>query len=140
MPSYPGTANSTTPVISPPNFLPGALFPGDSTLLFNAEQPASPQASVAVYLPVKEGGPAPAISVEVLFSGAPGAFSVQVQEASTDADGFYITPAASAYTISAVNANNVARADFIPTGGGLVRVLLTRTNAVNCTVKVQRLS
>lgn len=156
MPNYPGVANAVVPVAS--NLSPLAIAKGDSAYLFGVlaagatqlpvnesnvagEQPAPPQASIAVLLVPQDGGPPPMVTVEGRFSGAPGAFSVQIQEADTDADGFYITPAATAYTVTAVSANNVFRVDLSPTGGKFLRILLSaRANAVNFTCKVTRLA
>lgn len=157
MPNYPGAANSFVP--APSNASPIALQKGESAYLFGVlgagatqlpvndgnvagEQPAAPQASIAVNLQAgDEAQPAPMVTVELRFSGAPGAFNIQIQEADTDADGFYVTPSNAAYTVTAVNANNVARVDLSPTGGKFLRILLSsRTNAVNLTAKVTRLA
>lgn len=156
MPNYPGAANATAPVAS--NLSPIGLSKGDSQYVFGVlaagatqlpvndgnvagEQPAAPQASIAVQLQAQDGGPPPMISVEGRFSGAPGAFNVQIQEADTDADAFYITPANASYTITAVSSQNTFRVDLSPTGGKFVRVLLSsRTNAVNFTCKITRLA
>jgi hypothetical protein len=157
MPNYPGVANATVSAKS--NLSPLAIAKGDSAYLFGVlaagatqlpvndgnvagETPAAPQASIAIHLaPTSEGGPAPMITIEGLFSGAPGAFNVQIQEADTDADAFYITPSTSTYTITAVGANNQFRVDLSPTGGKFLRVLLSsRTNAVSFICKATRLA
>lgn len=156
MPNYPGTANATTPAAS--NLSPIALQKGESVYVFGmlaagatqlpvqesnvaGEQPAPPQASIAVTLQPSETNASPMVTVEGRFSGAPGAFNVQIQEADTDADAFYITPANAAYTVTAVNSQNVFRVDLSPTGGKFMRVLLSsRTNAVTFTCKLTRLA
>lgn len=156
MPNYPGVANATVPV--PSNLSPLAIAKGDSAFLFGVlaagatqlpvtdlnvagEQPAAPQASIAVHLVAQDGGPPPMITVQGQFSGAPGAFNVQIQEADTDADAFYITPTNAAYTVTAVTANNVFRVDLSPTGGKFLRILLSsRTNGVTFICKVTRLA
>jgi hypothetical protein len=157
MPNYPGASLATAPVAS--NFSPIALVnPGDAHYVFGVlaagatqlpvqpgnvagESPAAPQASVAVMLPASEQGAPPMVSLEIRFSGAPGAFNIQIQEADTDADAFYVTPSNGAYTITAVSANNIARVDLSPTGGKFLRVLLSsRTNAVSLTAKFTRLA
>lgn len=156
MPNYPGAANATASVKS--NLSPIGLSKGDSQYVFGVlaagatqlpvndgnvagEQPAAPQASIAVQLQPQDGGPPPMITVEGAFSGAPGAFNVQIQEADTDADAFYITPANASYTITAVSSQNTFRVDLSPTGGKFVRVLLSsRGNAVNFTCKITRLA
>ena len=137
MPAYPGVAGSTT--ISP--IVPTSMVVGDSVLLFNAETITAPEASIAV-TPIWEAGrPAPAFVFELLFSGAPGAFSLQLQEADTDADAYYINPTNTAYTISAVSANQVARTDLIPFGGSKIRAYFASlANAVKATLKVTRVA
>lgn len=157
MPNYPGTAGSFVPAAS--NASPIALQKGESAYVFGilaagatqlpvndlnvtGEQPAAPQASIAVCLEAgSESMPPPMVCVEGRFSGAPGAFNVQIQEADTDADGYYTTPTNAAYTVTAVGANQNFRVDLSPTGGKFLRILLSsRTNAVNFTCKVTRLA
>lgn len=157
MPNYPGTAGSFVPAAS--NVSPIALQKGESVYVFGilsagasqlpitdatvtGEQPAPPQASIAVNLqPGDEAQPPPMVTVEGRFSGAPGAFNVQIQEADTDADGFYITPANAAYTVTVVNSNQAFRVDLSPTGGKFLRGLLSsRTNGVTLTLKFTRLA
>lgn len=156
MSNYPGVANATTPVAS--NLSPIALSkPGDYHYVFGVlaasatqlpvqdlnvagESPAPPQASIAVELPGAENAGPPMVSVEGLFSGAPGAFNIQIQEADTDADGMYITPTNTIYTITAV-VGNAFRVDLSPTGGKFMRVLLSsRTNNVSLRCKITRLA
>ena len=160
MPPYPGAAGAFVPVAS--NASPIALQKGESAYVFgvlaaNATQlpvnegnvafEAAPagatQASIAVNLEAgSEGQPPPMVCVEVHTNGVPGAGeSFAVQEADTDADGFYVTPSNAAYTISTFNANNVARSDLSPTGGKFLRIVRTKgANAVGATVKVTRLA
>lgn len=157
MPNYPGTANSFVPTAS--NLSPIALQKGESVYVFGilaagatqlpvndlnvtGESPAPPQASIAVNLQAgDEAQPPPMVCIEGRFSGAPGAFNVQIQEADTDADGYYVTPSNTAYTVTAVGANQNFRVDLSPTGGKFMRILLSsRTNAVAFTCKVTRLA
>ena len=158
MPLYPGVAGATVPVKS--NLSPVSLTKGESVYVFGKlaatatqlpvnetnlaqETILAGQASIAVCLDALEpGSPPPMICVEVLFSGAPGTFELDVQEADTDADAFYILPTNAAYKINAVNATTqAARSDLSPTGGKFMRVLmLTLTNAVNGQVKLTRLA
>lgn len=156
MPNYPGAGAATVPVAS--NASPIALSKGDSQYLFGilaagatqlpvnesnvaGESPAPPQASIAVHLMPQDSGPPPMVTIEGRFSGAPGAFNVQIQEADTDADAFYITPSNAAYTVTAVTATNIFRVDLSPTGGKFLRVLLSaRANAVSFTCKATRLA
>jgi hypothetical protein len=156
MSNYLGVASATVPVVSSNSgmnlckgesqYVFGVLAAGSTQLPVNdnnvaGEQPAAPQASISVNLEGQMGDPPPMVTVEGRFSGAPGAFGVQIQEADTDADAFYITPAAAAYTVTAVNANNVFRVDLSPTGGKFMRILLaSRTNAVNFTAKITKLA
>lgn len=137
MPNYPGTLNSATVSPVPSN----GMGIGDSLLLFSAEQPAAPQASISFTPMFTNTEYAPAFTFEVLFSGAPGAFSLTIQEADTDADIFYIVPTNAAYTLNAVSGNQVVRSDLIPFGGRFGRVnLVSRANGVNITVRVTRVA
>ncbi len=158
MPSYPGVAGAKTSVSS--NLSPLAISQaGDYAYLFGTlsagatqlpitdatvtgETPLAGTASIAVALPARDSGAVPLISFEGIFSGAPGSFEVDIQEADTDADAFYITPTAAAYTVTAVNATTQAfRVDLSPTGGKFMRaVLKTRANAVTFILKVTRLA
>jgi hypothetical protein len=158
MPLYPGVAGSTVPVAS--NVSPIALQKGESAFVFGklpttaTQLPVSDgnvadetilagQASIAVNLqPGFEGMPPPMVTVELRFSGAPGAFEVDIQEADTDADAFYITPSNAAYTVTAVvAATGIFRVDLSPTGGKFMRLFMkTLTNGVNCRAKITRMA
>jgi hypothetical protein len=158
MPAYPGAGGATAPVAS--NLSPIALQKGESCYVFGklaagatqlpvnegnvaGETLVSGAISIAVCLqPGFEGQPAPMVTVEGIFSAAPGSFEVDIQEADTEADAFYILPSAAAYTVTAVNAATQAfRVDLSPTGGKFLRVYLkTLTNAVKFTCKVTRLA
>ena len=157
MPLYPGIAGAT--VSAPSNISPVYLDKGSSHYVFGklsttatqlpvidsnvtAEAIVAGQASMAVTLaPGAQGDAAPSVAVEVRFSAAPGTFELDIQEADTDADAFYITPTNTTYQISAVNATTfIARADLSPTGGKFMRVFMkTLTNVVNTTCKITRL-
>src|SRR6185437_15014243 len=159
MPAYPGSAGSFVPAAS--NASPIALQKGescyvlgvlavgatqlpvsDNNVAFEAAPAGATKASIAVDLQSQAGDTPPMVCVEVHTNGAPGAGeSFAIQEADTDADGFYVTPANATYTIAAFNTNNVARADLSPTGGKFMRVVRTKgANAVGCTVKITRLA
>jgi len=158
LPSYPFPAGSTTQSASAPNPVTGAcpLARGESVYLFGTappgaqlpattsnvvgETPAVPQASIAINVgDFQEGGPAPGVSFEGFFSGAPGVFEVDFQEADTDFDTAYILPSNAAYKVTAVVGNNF-RVDLIPTGGRFMRaVLVSRANAVSLILKATRL-
>ena len=135
MPNYPGTANATTTNTTPP--LPQALYPGDSGLCFNAEQPAVPQASIAFALGSHGNDyTLQPVSVEGFFSGAPGAFEIDLQTSDTDADGMY---ASESTTITTVSTNNTFRAEFPSVKAKFARLLLkSRANAVNLTARIWR--
>lgn len=158
MPNYPGAAGSLVSAKS--NASPIALQKGEShyvvgslaasatqlpindgNVAFEAASALAVQASIAVNLQTMDDDPAPGVSVEIAFSAAPGAGeSIAIQEADTDADGFYITPSNATYTVATFQANNTARADLIPTGGKFLRISRTKgANAVSATVKVTRL-
>lgn len=162
MPNYPGTSGALVSAKS--NASPIALAEGESCYLFGVlaasatqlpvndgnvagETPAAPQASIAVELTAKDAAGPVMVSVEGYFAAAPGTFSLQIQEADTDADGLYVTPTATVnpnyalYTISAVGSNQQFRADLPSTGGKFLRALLnSRTNAVSLVLKVTRLA
>src|SRR5262245_21814300 len=139
MANYPGPANATTTNTVPP--LPQALYPGDKQIVFNAEQPAAPQASISVALGVGLGAPNGAtISVEGFWSGAPGNFEVDLQTADTDADGMYqIEGNGITQNSTTVNATaNSFRAEFANVSAGFARLLLkSRANAVNLTASIR---
>jgi hypothetical protein len=71
-------------------------------------------------------------SVEVEFSGDPGAFSIDLQTADTDADKYYVTKT----TLSAVNSSFVGRLEVPQIVAKFARlVLVSKANAVNVTAK-----
>jgi hypothetical protein len=157
MPQYPGIAGATVPVQS--NASPIALQKGEYVYVFGVLSSTATQlpvndtnvasetlvagtASIAVDLQAQMGDPPPMVCVELHFDGAPGAFEVDIQEADTDADAFYILPSATAYTVNVVvAATQNARVDLSPTGGKFMRLLLkTLTNAVKVRAKITRLA
>lgn len=74
-------------------------------------------------------------SIEVSFSGAPGAFELDIQHADTDTDGAYVTIA----SISSVNSGNYGRYELPNISARFVRVYMaTLTNSVNTTVQISR--
>lgn len=92
MPAYPGTGKATF------------LDYGQVGSFFNNER-QSIVASQAFLLEHLKGAPH-ATLVEVYFSGAPGAFTLQVQTALVDQEEYFVTQT----TISSVNSNNTATA------------------------------
>jgi len=140
----PGVVAFPTPLqIGESVYLFGQAVAGITQLPLNptnvaGETPVAGQASIAVNLDAREGGPAPGVFIEGQFSGAPGAFEVDIQESDTDIDADYILPTNATYKITAV-VGNVFRADIIPTGGRFMRaVLVSRTNAVSLILKITR--
>ena len=122
------------PLTTPPSI-------GPSNIL--AEKVVAGEASLAVCLGLGQpGNPPPMVSVEVHFAANPGVFEIDVQEADTDADAFYLTPSAAAYTFSAVNGVTFnGRVDLPSTGGKFMRLFMkTITNNVNCWAKITRLA
>jgi len=73
-------------------------------------------------------------AVEIVWSGAPGAFSVQLQTADTDIDAAYIQEGAA---ITNVNSTNVTRAEFPDVVAKFARILIaTLPNNVTATAKI----
>lgn len=160
MTAYPGAAGSFVPVPGPVSgqilgrgesaYVLGQLAASatqlpinDTNVAFEAAPAGATENSISVNLgavPDAEGPPM--VCVEIHCNGAPGAGETfAIQEADTDADGFYITPTNAAYTVTTFNVNNAARVDLSPTGGKFLRVQRTKgANAVGCTVKVTRLA
>jgi hypothetical protein len=73
-------------------------------------------------------------AVEIIWSGAPGAISVQLQTADTDVDGAYIQEGAA---ITNVNSGNVTRAEFPDVVAHFARIYIaTLPNTVTATAKI----
>lgn len=73
-------------------------------------------------------------AVEIVWSAAPGAISVQLQTADTDVDGAYIQEGAA---ISTVSAGNVSRAEFPDVVAKFARIYIaTLPNNVTATAKI----
>jgi hypothetical protein len=73
-------------------------------------------------------------AVEIVWSAAPGAISVQLQTADTDIDAAYIQEGAA---ITNVNAGNVTRAEFPDVVAKFARILIaTLPNNVTATAKI----
>ena len=160
MPKYPGVAGATVSVPSnlgpialqlggAPCYLFGTLKTGstqlpitDGTVTGESLSALVPIASIPVMLQARDSEGPPAVMVEFIFSGAPGGFSLQIQEADTDADAFYITSATATYTVTAVNATTqAARVDLSPSGGKFIRVLVASlTNNVSLICKITRMA
>src|SRR5580704_11555145 len=121
---------------------PTAIWPGDFTQVWSAEQPApgtgGAAASARVALGVKEGGPG-GFSVTGFFSGAPGVFEIDVQVSDVDVDTQYQTCLNGNLTV--VDATNQTfHYDGATVLATFVRLLMrSRTNAVNVTADIRRL-
>ena len=121
---------------------PSAIWPGDFAQVWNAEQlaPGSGGASASqrVAVGTKEGGPA-GFAVTGFFSGAPGAFEIDVQVSDVDADAQYQT--LNIGPITAVDAiNQTFNLQAPGYSANFVRLLMrSRTNAVNVTADIRRL-
>ena len=73
-------------------------------------------------------------AVEIIWSGAPGVISVQLQTADSDIDAAYIQEGAA---ISNVDAGNVTRAEFPDVVAKFARILIaTLPNNVTATAKI----
>jgi hypothetical protein len=158
MPAYPGVTGAVVPVnstISPIEVKPGdwlylfGTFPqgtppaaqGDQNVVFEAV--AVNEASWPALIAPAPGETFPSIGIEIIGNSAtPGAAVFQIQEADSDADGLYITPTNTTYTVSAfiaVGSTSVARADLSPTGGRFQRVKCTANpNGLTWKVKLTR--
>ena len=116
-----------------------ALYPGDSVLAYNAEQPATGAQSSAFAIGAAPGFDTPSVSVQISFAAAPGAFSFGVYEADVDTAASYLqVPSGS--PVTTVNANNVARVDLSPFVGAFIAIntILQNANATNATVRITR--
>lgn len=78
------------------------------------------------------------VSIEINFSGAPGAFEIDVQVADTDTDAAYIQDSGAAFVINAVNANNWARTELLVNAKYIRLYMKNLTNAVNVIAKLSR--
>jgi hypothetical protein len=127
--------------------IPGCPYPGDSTVVVNNELTGvgamvTGAKSERVALYNSQDGNPQYISVEIVFSGAPGAFTIQVQTADTDVDGDYVSEGfggANPGVINAVNAGNAARVELL-VKAKFARLLTVSqpANSVNCTAKIYR--
>lgn len=153
MPLYPGLANDDTPLTSP--FTNGRLTPamqglsrGGFIWLFGIVSvpqvlPAFenilianlPVASNRACVQIGNALPLESVSVEVEFSGAPGAFEIDIQDADSDCDAAYQQIPNAKITV--VSAQNYARFELNPFTGKFIRVVLkSLTNQVGLRLKV----
>lgn len=125
-----------------PSQSPVGCKPDEIALVWNAEQPAAGNggvsASLAVALQRVSGEVGTPFSVTGLFSGAPGAFEIDVQGSDHDVDAEYQTLANMAIT-SVDATNQTFEADVIQVNKRFARLLMRiRTNAVNVTARIKR--
>lgn len=78
MPAYKSSGNIT------------AIYPGDSSTVWNAETITTASKSLQVALAPSLVGDTFSISFDITFSGAPGTFTVTAQTAQNDVDGDYV--------------------------------------------------
>ena len=121
---------------------PSAIWPGDSAQVWNTEQPAAgnggASASSRLALGMQRGSPG-GFAVTGFFSGAPGAFEIDVQVSDVDSDTQYQTVANGNIT-SVDSTNQTFHFDGSSVLATFVRLLMrSRTNAVNVTADVRRL-
>lgn len=114
-----------------------AVYPGDSVVCINAERPAAGTAHQQVALSQNPNGDAIKVSVEVLFTGVPGAFEINLETSDTDVDANYVPQAA---VLNGVDAANAARAEFpnIVAKFARLRTKTQSVNVVNCTARIGR--
>jgi hypothetical protein len=109
---------------------------GDSTAVIASTDvifPAPFKSAQVALAPAFSSGKVRA-AVEIVWSGAPGAISVQLQTADTDIDAAYIQEGAA---ITNVNSTNVTRAEFPDVVAKFARVLIaTLPNNVTATAKI----
>jgi hypothetical protein len=114
-----------------------ALYPGASAVVWSAETPLVGTKSAAVCIARLCDNSVTSVSFEVKFSGAPGAYEIDIQEADTDEDAAYLSINNAVLTLST---NNYARYDMSPMQGRFVRALMkiATANAVTLIGKFSR--
>jgi hypothetical protein len=125
MPGYAGTAQATL------------IRDNQQKYLFNKETVAVGTASIACQIERVNRSFYPwGISLEIFFSGNPGAFEVDLQDADIDQDSHYVT--VDAITVG-LNASYVTRIELPSFYAKYVRVkLVSLTNAVTTSVLLTR--
>lgn len=116
---------------------PATMTPGWPSTVWNDENvPTTGAAQYSVPVSMKRQANMPnCLSVELAFAANPGAFSVEVQFADTDADKYYVTrPPAFA---SGLSAGFTGRIEYTNIVAKLARLkMVTLTNAVKVTAKM----
>ena len=142
--SYNAGCNQTA--ASPdPNPCALVLLPGGKVILFNNTQPTTGARSQQVYVAPTPPPSASAtfVALEFSFSGNPGALNYQVEDASTDLTGNYVTIPSAGTLSSCPQSEGLAytcRIELNPFMGRYLRVYVSTAtqNAVNVTVSVTR--
>lgn len=122
--------------------IPTGLWPGDTSQVWNAEQPVigngGVSASERVALGMAGGSPG-GFSVSGFFSGAPGSFEIDVQVSDVDQDAQYQTCANGNLT-SVDSTNQTFHFDGSTVLATFVRLLMrARANSVSATADIRRL-
>ena len=117
-----------------------AISPGDSQIVWNAEQPTSGTSSVEVALATAYGGFDPGLCLDLLFAGSPGVFSVSLATADIDVDTAYVVTQTAITTAAGSGSSYYARAEYPNIRANFARVLVTtqNANAVNMTATIKR--
>ena len=90
------------------SLLPTALFKQDSSLVWNAENPASATASERIAVVADPASP-PYYSVDVIFSTNPATYEIDIQEADYDSDADYIGSLGGALTTATLQGDGTYR-------------------------------
>lgn len=123
--------------------MPTTTPPSISDSNVSVEEIAQGIASMSVCLATgRPFSPPPMVCIEIHFDSDPGVAEIDVQEADTDADGFYILPTAAAYTVVPTRTGNInTRVDLSPTGGGFLRLFMkTLPNDADVWASIRRLA
>jgi hypothetical protein len=136
------TAASTFALVYNGLSTPPLLQPGDVFIVWNSDSPTpgngTTAASQQVVLQPGRGDGVTPFSVDAQFSGAPGAFEVDVQVASKDSDTSYQT--CSNCNITTVDSTNNTFTLQVPGNmSPFVRLLMrSRTNSVSIIARIKR--
>jgi len=127
-------------VASNANLLMTCLNPGDKVSLWDGENPLTGSKSMAVALsPPRFGQNTKYVSIQLVFSAAPGAFTYDIEVSNTDVDADYVKSGSS---ITAVTSPSTVSAfvDNIQTTAKYIRLIATLQNAnsVNVTAIIAR--
>jgi len=127
-------------VASNTNLLMTCLNPGDQVALWSAENPLTGAKSMAVALsPQRFGDGNKGFSIQLVFSGAPGSFTYDIEASNTDVDADYSKIGSSITTVTSPS-TLAAISDNIATTAKYIRLIATLQNAnsVNVTATISR--